>query len=76
MRQKTGKNQLNSIVLNFNQIKAGFYLRKKVAGSTLKIKGSIFRAKPRMRGPKTCVGGEPERGGVPPLGGGGVSRKF
>ena len=29
---------------------SGFYLRKKVAGSTLKIEGSIFGAKPGMRG--------------------------
>ena len=43
----------------------GFYLRKKVAGSTLKIEGSIFGAKPRMRGPNARAGGEPERG-VPP----------
>ena len=41
---------------------SGFYLRKKVAGSTLKIEGSIFRAKLRMRGPKAREGGEPERG--------------
>ena len=41
---------------------AGFYLRKKVAGSTLMIEGSIFWAKPRMRGPKALAGGEPERG--------------
>ena len=45
---------------------AGFYLRKKVAGSTLKIEGSIFGAEPRMRGPKARAGGEPERG-VSPL---------
>ena len=46
-------------------------LRKNVAGLTLKIEGSIFGAKPRMRGPR--AGGEPERGGVPPpLGGGGL----
>ena len=43
---------------------AGFYLRKTVAGSTLKIEGSIFGAKPQMRG------GRAQEGGVPPLGGG------
>ena len=48
----------------------GFYLRKKAAGSTLKIEGSIFGAKPRMRGPKARAGGEPERG-LPPLSVGG-----
>ena len=47
----------------------GFYLRKKVAGSTLKIEGSIFGANPRMRGPKAR--GESPRGWCPPLGGGG-----
>ena len=48
----------------------GFYLRKKVAGSTLKIQGSIFGAKPRMRGPNARAGGEPERGCPPSWWGG------
>ena len=45
----------------FQGVHAVFYLRKKVAGSTLKIEGCIFGALPRI-GPR---GGEPERG-VPP----------
>ena len=53
-----------------NNVKSGFYLRKKVAGSTLKIEGSIFRAKLRMGGPKAREGGEPERGVSPLLVGG------
>ena len=40
----------------------GFYLRKKVAGSTLKIEGSIFGVR---------AGGRAQEGVVPPLGGGG-----
>ena len=44
-----------------NNVKSGFYLRKKVAGSTLKIEGSIFRARGRAR-----------EGGVPPVGRGGL----
>ena len=44
---------------------AGFYLRKKVAGSTLKIEGSTFGALPRMCGPLARARGEPERGVAP-----------
>ena len=55
----------------------GFYLRKKVGGSTLKIEGSIFGAKPLMGGPKARGGGEPKRGVSPLLVGfGGPPPKF